>query len=264
MSSIVTQEAKTAVAKNFTDIYSAGKSLYLALSRTTAWADDNNPPVPTGTASDITAFWSEIIAIQKVPTANYALVARRLTWLSAETYVAFADDYGTDFYVINSESNVYQCITAGGGTSTNEPTGHNNGADQTLADGYVWRYLFGLNTDDLVNDLQTDLWIPVPYGAKMSADQTSYGSTTPDKILGAQHVLIKAEANDASFPLGNFRQIGLIDTPLLSNETPVLSDFSLPGALTSGSGYLQTIENVSPVLRIATQTETFKIIQRFF
>jgi hypothetical protein len=64
-----------------------------------------------------------------VTTAGGAMTA---AWLTAQTYTA-----GT--WYRNATGRVYELITAGGGTTSVEPSGTTVGADETGADGYVWR-----------------------------------------------------------------------------------------------------------------------------
>lgn len=64
-----------------------------------------------------------------VTTAGGAMTAM---WASGQTYVAGA-------WYRNAAGRVYELITAGGGTTSVEPTGTTVGADETGADGYVWR-----------------------------------------------------------------------------------------------------------------------------
>lgn len=64
-----------------------------------------------------------------VTTAGGAMTA---AWGSGATYTA-----GT--WYRNASGRVYELITAGGGTTSVEPSGTTVGADETGADGYVWR-----------------------------------------------------------------------------------------------------------------------------
>lgn len=64
-----------------------------------------------------------------VTTAGGAMTG---AWASGQTYVA-----GT--WYRNAAGRVYELITAGGGTTSVEPTGTTVGTDETGADSYVWR-----------------------------------------------------------------------------------------------------------------------------
>lgn len=64
-----------------------------------------------------------------VTTAGGAMTA---AWSSGATYTA-------GNWYRNASGRVYELITAGGGTTSVEPSGTTVGADETGADGYVWR-----------------------------------------------------------------------------------------------------------------------------
>lgn len=64
-----------------------------------------------------------------VTTAGGAMTA---AWASGQTYTAGA-------WYRNATGKVYELIAAGGGTTSVQPTGSTTGADETGADGYVWR-----------------------------------------------------------------------------------------------------------------------------
>lgn len=64
----------------------------------------------------------------QVTTAGGAMVG---AWASGQSYVAGA-------WYRNSSNRVYELLTAGGGTTADQPTGTTVGTSETGADGYVW------------------------------------------------------------------------------------------------------------------------------
>jgi hypothetical protein len=64
------------------------------------------------------------------------------------------------FYVVNSSLSAYKCIGNGGGqVSTIQPTG-TSAIIVTLGDGYQWKYMFTINTGDVLAFVTTN-YIPV-------------------------------------------------------------------------------------------------------
>lgn len=95
--------------------------------------------------------------LQSVKTlSNVSYVVPTVTWTSETTYEAYDNNnpYQTNFYVINSNREVFLCVEQGkladgsGRTSFIEPTAI-RASYQTksfrTSDGYVWRYLFKIS-----------------------------------------------------------------------------------------------------------------------
>jgi hypothetical protein len=145
---------------------------------------DNNPPTPIDNFNYEQEMFEDMIAMKKIPAANAALVIQRYTWTAGVTYSMYRHNYTADykansagenasnlydaqFYVINTANYaVYKCIYNGssptypnGIPSTVAPTGTSSSIS-TTADGYKWKYMYTLGTDDVLKFL-TSSYMPV-------------------------------------------------------------------------------------------------------
>lgn len=199
MPNILKAPAKVQAAKTFLSSFhdAANDRLYMGLGDAGAeWGTPATPDTPIDSYDEEQDFWQNLIGIGLVSGANDTeLVAPRKTWVSGTTYVVFdeSDDDGSgtydialgrDFYICNTESapKVYKCITAGGGTSTNEPT-HTDPTGVTEADGFEWAYLYTIGAGaDVPATLLTTSWMPVPTTAQ--AYSNGLATTIGDMALG--------------------------------------------------------------------------------
>ena len=145
----------------------ASTVLYVSYGKNTPWANDSLPNTAVDRLSDTNEIWRNLIAGKKVTGNDVTLVAKRFTWTSGTVYDQYDDtssslyDGNTKFYVITSNYNVYKCLYNNNGTSsTIEPTYTSAGVNSTEADGYIWKYMYTLNTKEIQRFLSFD-WIPV-------------------------------------------------------------------------------------------------------
>ena len=150
-------------ARNFLQ-YCLDRRIYAFLGRTNSWGSPDL--APTGiqeSAYNLVNDFNETVFAKEVLEPNFSLVIRRVNW-SEKVFVQFSNTdpliAGKDFYCLTSFNHVYKCISNNNGAvSTVEPNLVNTVPFQT-ADGYVWRYMFSVNGDDLLKFLTPD-WIPV-------------------------------------------------------------------------------------------------------
>jgi hypothetical protein len=145
---------------------------------------DNNPPTPIDNFNYESEVFDDMIALKKIPAANAALVITANRWTSGTVYSMYRHNYSADnkanssgenasnlynakFYVLNASNYaVYKCIYNGstptnpnGVASTVAPTGTSTSIIST-ADGYKWKYMYTLGTDDVLRFLTTN-YMPV-------------------------------------------------------------------------------------------------------
>ena len=146
--------------------------IYFYNGRLQPWEDEYSPKLSTSAESEIVDHRLQRIFMKKMGLDDVMLGIRRFNWILNTIYTRA--DYNVEytdyrnwlhpeqpFYVMNSEENVYKCISNGNGTqSLIEPTG-TSFEYLYLGDGYIWKFMFNLK-DAITDKFLTDTWIPVP------------------------------------------------------------------------------------------------------
>jgi len=138
------------------------------------------PPTPNDSFDDMNEIYDDMIAMKRVSSTDVSKVVKRNTWKTGLKYDMFKNNYTPDnlsvngqsklydaqFYVINSNYQVYKCIFNGesptnptGKVSTVEPTGTTTSIFDT-SDGYRWLYLYTISISDYIKFVSSD-FIPV-------------------------------------------------------------------------------------------------------
>jgi hypothetical protein len=167
MSNIVTKQLKINNSKNFIDnlSISSGNSLYMFLAKPNAWqGNDSDVPVPKDNQETTTKIWDEMVSLKRILPDSIINVVRRIDWNYDTVYAEFdnADEnlFDKSFYLLNSEFNVYKCISNNNGSKSKiEPTGRSRDII-TLSDNYRWKYLYNISTGNRLKFL-TNNWMPV-------------------------------------------------------------------------------------------------------
>jgi len=159
--------------------------------RSSTWdiGDPNvtNPviPDPTDNIDYLPHYANTMLYGRKVTPSNVRRCIRRIPWTKGIKYDMYRHDYSStnlspnsnrprlydsDYYVINSQYQVYICIS--NGSTGTDPTG-NESLDEptftdlepskagTQGDGYIWKYLFSVLPSDIVKFDSTE-FIPLP------------------------------------------------------------------------------------------------------
>ena len=288
MTGIIKREFHVFAAESFVDeINTEGNqenNMFLGIGKTSAWPDDNNPPVPVDSDQETADFWTNIAALALINATDAALVVPKKVWtLNANNYQIFdptanaSTAYAANFYVLNSENYVYEITTVPVDTvanpSTVEPTGAGDVAD--AGDGYTYRYLYGINLID--NKFITSNWMPVEFEVNYNAADPKHNHL----ILGSKYAMIHAVvANDGIIPTNiSYRQVSVLRNPLLNDN----ADDDLKSNATAGeiitftdlhdgteatkvvreTGEIMYLENKSPINRDPSQSEEIKLILEF-
>lgn len=260
------------------------------------WPVDSAPPSPTQTLGESDQFWNTAIAAKRVSQNNiYAVIPRR-NWVSGNVYIPYPKNdpnyQATNSYTISDLNEVWLCVVAGPGTSTNKPirtafltadTIHIKDSRLSLfsgADGYQWRYLWTLTPTEATQ--LTDDWIPVPVGEQLwtpsSDPQALQGPIEPHVHVHARHVaitiLLDAGVNGSNkLPAGlNYRQIGFVKNPL--NILAVRASLGIfyqkntingssADQLIKKTGQLLHLTNIPPQFKTDTNSEFVKVYITF-
>tara|TARA_B100000131_G_scaffold132176_1_gene128821 strand:+ start:15605 stop:16348 length:744 start_codon:yes stop_codon:yes gene_type:complete len=190
MSAIITDQLRILNCENFVaGVASTSNSYYSWIGLPNAaefqsdW--DSNPPAPKDAFSEENDAWDTMIALKKINAADISRVVRKITWTSGTTYEMYRDDYSrsnlspqtsstnlydTNYYVMNQDYRVYICLQNGtnpensnGRPSLDEPlfTDLEPRSAGGSGDGYIWKYLFTINPNNLIKFDSTS-FIPLP------------------------------------------------------------------------------------------------------
>jgi hypothetical protein len=212
-------------------------------------------------------------------TSNSATdcAAAGATW-TAETS-GFGKCYiGGSYSAIQTDRTTCESTTGGlwlPNAASNSPTGATGDTQQTVAqvidtlDGYVWKYLYKLELNDIINSTTND-WMPVIYGDAVLAgsEQAVFGDSNAIFSAKCHHGLIhvRLETSDGFPDNDDFRQIGLLRNPELDGggskaQSSVYSDATL--SLEENTGQLIYLENRRAITRAPDQIEDLKLVVEF-
>ncbi len=188
---------KADITSTNTSLMSAGAAttseFYLGVGRPQSWDNDAAPPAPSQDTQslDFTA-WRDLLGAKHITANNSALVIARHDWATDTVYTQYDDTNASlmsnTFYVLDTTElpyKVYKCLWnnadathVAGANSTIAPstTGSTNDPKLT-ADGYVWKYMYTVTTDDYTY-LTAD-WMPVTTNSTVSADATTNAGKLP-------------------------------------------------------------------------------------
>lgn len=162
--------------------------LYVFIGRPQEWDNENVPPDPVDSFQQFSDVYDDLISMKRVLSNDTIQVIRRIDWTPPEqttgglgyTYDMYRHDYSSiktassgatklydaDFYVVNSQYQVYKCIYNGtspadpnGKPSTVEPTGTSTSIIST-SDGYRWKYMYTIPVSSVLKFFSND-YMPV-------------------------------------------------------------------------------------------------------
>jgi len=171
MTAIVTSQFRVLNAENFKeDIQDVANSLYVAIGKADAWSNtisdlsDTIPFVPNDHLDDLAEAQQSLIGLKKVGSDNVSHVIPRYNWTTGQVYVGWdsgdSDIYDKRFYVVTDEFKVYKCIQAGGGAVSQKPVHIGTDPQETVGDGYVWKFMYTITAEDSEKYL-TNSYMPV-------------------------------------------------------------------------------------------------------
>lgn len=187
------------VLDNTTAANNYRSKIYLFVGRPQEWSferyssqtavDEFNPPEPFDSFNDMSEVYDDMIAVKRVIRSDVSKVIRKNIWKGGIIYDMYKNDYTPDklsvngqsklydsqFYVMNSNYQVYKCIYNGesptypnGRPSTVEPTGNSTSIIESPSDGYRWKYMYTITISDYIKFVSSD-FIPVKNDASVTA-----------------------------------------------------------------------------------------------
>ena len=196
MPAIITDQIRVLNAENFVNGISTTTNSYyvfIGLPNATEVNSDwnTNTPAPIDNFDDHDNIYDTLISAKKVNSSDVLQVIRKISWTTGTIYEMYRHDYdinnttpqtnssnlyNSNFYVMNSDFRVYECIFNGanptnsgkGIASLEEPT-HTDLQPRLESDGYLWKYLYTIKPSDIVKFDSVD-YIPVPQNWLTNSD----------------------------------------------------------------------------------------------
>jgi hypothetical protein len=166
---------------------------YVTIGNHIPFANEAIPDLIIDSTAAEKSLWDNMIAGKKLTGNDIELVIPKVDWVTNLKYRQYDDTIEMSellsanasqnlqpMYVINSEGNVYKCVSNGiSAYSTVEPLGQNlAGAGNILtADSYIWKYMYNVTT---TNKFSTNNWIPSP----TSVDKLGYSGNANTVVDG--------------------------------------------------------------------------------
>ena len=203
MSAVVTDQFRIANATSFVEsVLNDANSYYVFLGlpnptvagfgRTTTSSDW--PLSPVDNLSYQTHYRDTMMFGKKITSANIRRVVKKHTWVRNNPYDMYRHDYSADnlapnskttnlyrsnYYVMNSDFEVYICIDNGSSGLSSSSTAKGNRSliepnftdvePITLSDGYTWKYLFTIAPSDIIKFDSTE-YIVLPNNWSTTTD----------------------------------------------------------------------------------------------
>ena len=188
MPAVITDQIRVLNATNFVSGISTTDNSYyvfIGLPNATSVASDwnTNTPSPIDNFDEHDNVYDTLISAKKITSTDVLRVIKKITWTSGTIYEMYRPDYSinklspqtsstslysTNYYAMNSDFRVYECIYNGalpsnsgaGVISLEEPT-HTDLQPRLESDGYIWKYLYTIKPSDIIK-FDSAEYIPVP------------------------------------------------------------------------------------------------------
>ena len=174
---------------------------YIGIGRSEQWDSSDTAPIPINSWRQERQFRYTLQSVKGIE--GYSFVIPRRNWIANTTYRAYDDNVDKlndpllySYYVINEANDVYICVRQGvdaNGLPTPslfQPTTRGIQV-QSMADGYVWKYMYSISQADASNFLTAN-FMPVKFVDSAGPEDPYYtqflvkqnAATTPQQIIG--------------------------------------------------------------------------------
>jgi hypothetical protein len=184
MAQIITENFRVFNATRFIEYVVDTNNLYLFIGRPQSWNTEPTAPVPINVPYQDTLYWSDTVALKRIVPNDFKQVVLRKDWSAGIVYSQYDNAsstlYGSNFYVLTQDNNVYKCISNNfGAASSIKPTGTSTSVI-TTSDGYQWKYLYSLSDTDLLKFLTGDF---MPVNLNYDVTLTSIKGTVDSAVV---------------------------------------------------------------------------------
>jgi len=230
MRNIITKQTSISNLSRFKDsfISTNDSSVYFFTGNPKNWENEVLPDDLIDDTPNYIKTWGEILSLKRVRYGDLKEVIKRIDWQKFAAYDQYDDKIdltNKPFYVLNSELNVYKCISNNNGSiSTEEPKGKRLEIFD-MADGYRWKYLYSISASDKLRFLTTT-WMPVNVDPDVS-------SAALDGAI--EHIII----NNVGLNYSDNSKVVILGDGVNANISPKILSYALAGFQYAnvGSGY---------------------------
>lgn len=238
-------------------------------------------PDPTDNFHYLNHYKDTIIFGKRVIPENVRRCIRKVEWKSGVAYDMYRHDYSInnttsetdrsrlydgDYYVINSQYQVYICIS--NGSNGDSPSGNTSRSEPTFtdlepsfagdgSDGYLWKYLFTVPPSDIIKFDSTE-FIPLPNNWSTSSNtqisnvrNNGDSSTNNNQI---KFVYIKSGGN-SGYTSGEVDIYGDGTGAKVYIETDNDGKIVKTSVTSGGSGYTYGIVDLGPLQTLSSYPE---------
>jgi hypothetical protein len=142
-------------------------TIYFTYGKVDGWTNEPVPDVANNSISAEYELWEYMVGGKRIVEGDVRHVVPKYEWTSNTSYTAYDNlspnlfNEGVKFYVVNSSGNVYKCLSNNNGkVSVNQPTSTATNNTIQTADGYVWKFMYGL-TESEKQRFTTSRYMPV-------------------------------------------------------------------------------------------------------
>jgi hypothetical protein len=238
---------------------------YVFIGNHIPYTDEESPDSITDTLFESKSVWDNMYAAKKITGSEVELVLPRVYWSGNTKYRQF-DDVVTlselltsntsqnlkPIYSINSENNVYKCLSnSASANSTVEPTGQNLTANGIVAtsDGYIWKYLYNIKPS---NRFLSDIWIPAP----VSITKLDYSSSNVTVVDGELTTISVSNSGSgyihSTITVTSFSSGCTILT--VANTDNLVSNLSISGTGIPALAHIESVDSGNSKITLSNST----------
>lgn len=254
MSSVFSEDLRVTNAVNFKELVSrqiSNNRIYFTFGKSTAWANDAAPDTANSSVTVFNDVWKNMIGAKLLTGNEVKHVVPRNTWTANTAYDAYDHcqcsldlfDSNTHFFIVTSDWNVYKCLDNNNeANSTVMPTQIFTDKAIEEIDGYVWRYMYTISSEDQLRYV-TPSYIPVQY---ITEDNGSLQWTVQENAVSGALESVQVTANGSYTNASNITititgdGTGAIASPRVNVTSNILTNIIITA---KGSGY--TYANVA-------------------
>ena len=259
---LVTDKFRIYAAESFRNTLQTANKVFMFVGRAKTWGSSDVPPTgePIDSFEYARTSYQDSVAFKRVDISDTALVVPRVDWINpsqttggvGRTYSMYKPDYAptkttangasrlydSNFYVMNSDFNVYKCLYNGqspdyprGRPSLVEPTGTSTTIIETSDSpgvySYRWKYMYTIDADNILKFVTSE-FVPV-----------------------LSNSLVKAAANPGSIDTVVIENAGAGYNNGTYTNVPIRGDYAING----GTQALCTVTVVSGSISAVTITQ---------
>jgi hypothetical protein len=159
MTSVVSNDLRTFLLDQFKSDVDNGSNYYVGISRATDFTASSN----IGSRAEQLNLRNSLQAVKVL--SNVSFVVPTVEWKDGDSYSAYndSDPDQTNFYVMNSNKEVFICVESPNNNSAVEPTSilaNGNAQSFKTSDNYIWRFMYKMSNLAYSN-FKTNTYMPV-------------------------------------------------------------------------------------------------------